>query len=224
MKKSIFKIIRSWVILLLILTLLIFFFSFKASSLVFTYAKSKAETIILDCVDTAVIDVMKTENITYKDISNVTKDENGNFLGIEIDSVKLNLLKSLINKKISELLTKREDYKLFIPIGNFFASEYTSGLGPEIKFSMRVTETSKLNCKSKFSSAGINQTLHQIIISADISANILLLGRTDTFKISTSIIAAQTVIVGVTPQSFTNVTETPGSDIADEIFNFSDVK
>ncbi|MEE0807945.1 MAG: sporulation protein YunB, partial [Acutalibacteraceae bacterium] len=98
-----------------------------------------------------------------------------------------------------------------------------TGYGPQIKFKMRLTETAILDFESKVIDAGINNVLHQIIINIDINANVLMVGYTKGFKISTSALAAQTVIAGSVPDSFTRVEEHPGDDIADEIFNYAEL-
>ena len=90
-----------------------------------------------------------------------------------------------------------------------------------MKFDIQMTNTASLDFKSNFKNSGINNTLHQILINFDITANIVIKGGSDTFKVNTSIIVAQTVISGEIPDSFTNVTENPGDDIADDIFNFA---
>ena len=50
-----------------------------------------------------------------------------------------------------------------------------------------------------------------------------MMGCTDSFSISTTAIAAQTIISGEVPDSFTNVIEQPNNDLADEVFNFGDL-
>ena len=110
-----------------------------------------------------------------------------------------------------------------IPFGNFFNNEYLTGFGPDLNFKIQMANTASLKFKSAFEESGINNTLHQIIITVDIPANIIITGGSDTFSVKTNVLAAQTVIVGQTPDSFTNVTENPGDDIADDIFNFADL-
>ena len=88
---------------------------------------------------------------------------------------------------------------------------------------MQLTETAILDFESLFTSAGINNVLHQIIIKIDVNVSVLMIGCTDSFSVSTAAIAAQTVIAGRVPESFTNVIEQPNNDLADEVFNFGDL-
>ena len=89
---------------------------------------------------------------------------------------------------------------------------------------MQLTETAVIDFESKLEDAGINSVMHQIIIKIDVNASVLMMGCTDGFSVSTTAIAAQTVIAGEVPDSFTNVIEYPNNDLADEIFNFGRLK
>ena len=208
----------SALLIFLILAITVFF---EVKPLVFTYAKSTAETVLLNSANEAVLNVLNKNTITYSKISNVSRDTENNITGIEINIELINTLKSSISNEISKIVGVNNIYDLYIPFGTLIGNEYTTGFGPKVKFKMQLTETAVVDFKSAFTDAGINQVLHQIIIKIDISANILMIGFTEGFSVHTSAIAAQTVIVGVVPDSFTNVIERPGDDIADEIFNYS---
>ena len=112
---------------------------------------------------------------------------------------------------------------IYLYPGTLFGNEYTTGYGPKVKFKMQLTETAILDFESKFTSAGINNVLHQIIINIDVKASVLMMGCTDGFSVSTKALAAQTVISGTVPDSYTNVIEYPNNDLADELFNFGDL-
>lgn len=222
-KERILSVFARWSILLLILVVFLFLLIYDVGPLIFTYAKSRAETIVLDAANTAVLNVLNENDIVYSDVSNVSRNSNGTITGIEIDTVKVNRLKSLISNEITDLVAKDAYYSVKIPIGTLLGNEYTTGYGPRVTFKMQLTETAILNFKSVFEDAGINAVLHQIIINMDISVNVLMMGYSKGFSVSTSAIAAETVIAGEIPDSFTEVEEHPGDDIADEIFNYADV-
>ena len=192
--------------------------------MLYGFAKSEAKTAIINSVDSAVLDFFETKNISYSDISKITKNKNGEFLGIEIDSVALNKIKAEISKNTLNNLKSKKNSVFSVPAGSLTGNPYLSGYGPEIHFKIAVSESSRFDFKSEFLSAGINQTLHRIVLTADVSATMMLLHQKNSFSVQTSFIIAQTVIVGATPDSFTNVTETPGDDTADDIFNYTDTK
>ncbi len=223
-KKVLKRIIVSWSALLLLISVACVLIFVRARSLVFVYARSQAETIMLSSANKAVIRVLNRENITYDGISRISRDDNNNITGIEIDIKQLNSFKSEISNEIMQLIEEKSRYTISIPIGSFISSEYTVGLGPNIDFKMQMTETATVDFDNEFTDAGLNQVMHRIIVKIDISANILMLGKADGFSVSTTAVAAQTVIVGKVPESFTNVEEHPDDDIADTIFNYADLE
>ena len=75
-----------------------------------------------------------------------------------------------------------------------------------------------------FTSAGINQPKHQIILTVDVSVSVLLPGFRTATKVSNSFIVAETVIVGTVPATYTYFSTDPDSyeeDLKDYILNNS---
>lgn len=221
MKSKFAYIAVRWLILIAFLIFVLGIAFFSSRNLILVSARSDAEAIMLNAADKAVIEVLKEENIKYEELAIISRNSEGRIIGIEIDSVKADIVKSKLSLKTTEILKKNSNFKISIPLGNFLSNDYTSGLGPDLKFDIQMTNTASLDFKSNFKNSGINNTLHQILINFDITANIVIKGGSDAFKVNTSIIVAQTVISGEIPDSFTNVTENPGDDIADDIFNFA---
>lgn len=219
-KRHTFSVAKRWFVVILCLILIFCACFISVKPFVFTYAKSEAETIILNAANQAVLNIINKCEISYSDISNVSRDTAGVITGIEIDIEKVNQLKSEISNELAKIISRNNKYDLSIPIGTLFGNEYTTGYGPKIKFKMQLTETAILDFESRFEAAGINNVLHQIIIKIDIRASVLMMGCTDGFNVSTTALAAQTVIAGEVPDSFTNVIEQPNNDLADEVFNF----
>ena len=223
LKKQTVTLIKRWMLVIFCLVLAFIICVISVKPFVFTYAKSEAETIILNAANEAVLNVLNKNDIKYSDIAVISRDESGAITGIEIAIEKVNLLKSSLSNEISRIVSANNKYDLNIPIGSLFGSEYTTGYGPKIKIKMQLTETAILDFESRFESAGINNVLHQIIIKIDVNVSILMMGCTDSFSVSTTAIAAQTIISGEVPDSFTNVIEQPNNDLADEVFNFGDL-
>ena len=171
------------------------------------YAESVAETVMLNSANEAVITVLKDEDITYDEIAKLSRAEDGTVQSLEIDVYKINNLKSRISNEISRIIGGREEYKVSIPAGSFFDTPYTSGIGPKIPFKMQMTTTAFVDFTHEFRSAGINQVLHLIHIKINIRGSFVTAWYTGGISTQTTAIAAQTVIVGATPDAFTNVIE-----------------
>ena len=178
------------------------------------YAISSAETILLNTSNDAIVEILKEENTDYNDIARLSYDSTGYVTSLQTDIANINLLKSRISNKISQIVSQREFYGIAIPLGTFFGNEFLSGIGPLIKFKFQLTSTSVVDFEHEFTDAGINQVLHKIIINIETKGFLVTTGSVDSISVNTTAIAAQTVIVGVTPDSFTEVIEDPTSDTA----------
>ena len=171
------------------------------------YAVSVAETIMLNSANQAVLNILDGENVTYQDIVSLSNNNDGYVTSLEIDVFEVNGLKSRVSNEVSRIVDSKEYYDVKIPIGTFLGNTYTAGLGPKINFNMQLTSTAFVDFRHEFKSAGINQVLHIIMIDIDIRGSLIIAGFNKEIKASTSAIAAQTVIVGKSPDAYTNVIE-----------------
>jgi len=206
-RKSVKGITIRLLAVLLCITVLLGILFYKMHPVIIRYAVSVAETIMLNSANEAVIKILEENDILYDDIVRLTSNSDGYVTSLQIDIHEINNLKSRISNEVSELIEAKEYYDVNIPAGTFLGNTYTSGLGPKIKFNMQLTTTAVVDFSHEFKSAGINQVLHIIMINMDISGSLIIAGFKETIKASTSAIAAQTVIVGKSPDAFTNVVE-----------------
>lgn len=191
----------------LIVTVLLSVCFYKMHPVIITNAVSVAENIMLNSANEAVVSILEAEDFTYDDIVNLTYNSDGYVTSLEIDIYEVNFLKSKISNEVASIVSGRENYDFGIPIGTFFNNDFTNGLGPKIKFNMQITTTTFVDFSQEFESAGINQVLHIIKVDMKIKGSLVIAGYTKGIETSTSAIAAQTVIVGKTPDAFTSVVE-----------------
>ena len=170
-------------------------------------AVSVAETIMLNSANDAIVQILEGENVSYSDIVNLKNDSEGYVTSLEINVLEINNLKSRISNAISDIISERESYGFGVPLGSFFGNAYTNGFGPKIPFKMQITTTAFVDFEHTFKSAGINQVLHIVNVNIRINGSLVVAGYNKGINVSTSAIAAQTVIVGKTPEAFTNVIE-----------------
>lgn len=199
---------------LLIISILMTVSFFKMRPVIIRYAESVAETTLLNSANDAVLEILNKQGVSYDDIVLLSKNEAGYVTSIETDIVKINSLKSSIANRLSNIVDSREYYELHIPIGTFLSSIYFNALGPEIHIKMQLTATAVVNFSHEFKSAGINQVLHMVMIDMDINGTFVTTGYRGGISVSTSAIAAQTLIVGAVPDAFTEVIESENDNTA----------
>lgn len=184
------------------------------------YAVSIAETTMINAANRAVVEILEENNISYGDIVNLSTDAGGYITSLEIDIYGINSLKSKLTTRVSQIIDEKEFIEFRIPLGSFFADDFTNGFGPFIRFKMQLTGTAFVDFEHTFDSAGINQVLHMVTIQIELKGNLVTAGYKQQISASTSTIAAQTVIVGAVPDAFTNVIESQEDNTADLINDY----
>ena len=177
--------------------------------IILKYAVSVAEMIALNAANEAIVDVLNSNQVSYGDIVTLSQNDEGYVTSLEINVLQINNLKSEISRRMAKIIEDEERYELRIPLGSFFGNSYTNGIGPDIKFNMQITTTCFVDFSHEFKSAGINQVLHIVNVNIDVKGNFVIIGYNKGISASTGAIAAQTVIVGKTPDAFTSVIESP---------------
>lgn len=204
---------------LLILLIVFLIIDRRMRRVVCDYSASVGETVMIKTVDETVSEIFAEQNIGYGDLVTLNRDNNGQVTSLEVNAAKMNGIKSQISVRVAEKIAEKEKYDLSIPLGTVIGNEYTIGRGPNINFKMQITTTIIADFESRFYSAGINQVLHQIHIKVKMNGQTIIPWYRSSFKVETSVIAAQTVIVGISPDAYTNVIE-GGSDATEDIFDF----
>ena len=115
----------------------------------------------------------------------------------EVNRLKTDIL-NIINDEILALDTS----DMGIPLGSLFLPELLSGKGPAIPVRILTIRNSDADFRSSFTQAGINQTLHQLIMDVSVDVAVLVLGHTSSFTVSSQVVVAETVIVGDVPNTF----------------------
>ena len=105
---------------------------------------------------------------------------------------------SLVLEAVSELSS--EDFS--IPMGNLTDIDLFSGRGPDVTVDVLSTGTAKADFAHEFVDAGVNQTLHRILLELEVEVQILLPGETIELPVSTRVCIAETVIVGQVPDTY----------------------
>lgn len=195
---------------------------FSVRGIIISIAESEASAMSINIANRVISENIKQNGIAYSDIVLLSRNSDNNISALEIDMVNINSLKGIITTNIADEIAKNSEYEFSIPIGTLLGSEYTIGFGPRIKFKMQINSSVFTDFESNFYSAGINQVLHQILIKVNISGKLVLPWQTKGFNTETSIIAAQTVLVGVTPDAYTNVIEVGDASCEDTVSNIFD--
>lgn len=192
-----------FVFCLLILTVILLAgFRLRYKKVIFDLAETKVRNATSDLTNEAIDAQIGTGNIAYDKIVCFEKDVNGKITALKTNIGEVNRLKTDILKTINQKILKLDASDIGIPVGSLIIPELLSGRGPVIPVRILSIRNSDAEFRSDFSQAGINQTLHRVIMEVNIEVSVLILGETDSFRVSSSVIVAETVIIGDVPNTY----------------------
>lgn len=145
-----------------------------------------------------------SSNLKYKDIVFVEKNDNGDVSLITANTYKINLISQEIAKNSALTLENRLGVGTPIPLLAFSGVGAISGFGREVY--IKTLNVSSVICKfnSKFTSMGINQTLHSIYVDVVCSVDINLPLKNDMVESVVTVLLAETVLLGKVPEAVIN--------------------
>lgn len=167
--------------------------------------RSLAQTQVInttsDLINDAIDQQIETGNIQYDRIVYFEKDLNGKITALKTNMSEVNRLKTDILNIINDEILALDTSDISIPIGDLLLPEFLSARGPEIPVHILSIRNSDGGFSSSFSAAGINQTLHQLNMTVSVDVAILVLGRAESFTVTSQVVVAETIIVGQVPDT-----------------------
>ena len=188
--------------------------------LINNYGHSKAAILSNQVINATIYDFLESRKIKYADLVKINTDETNKVTSVEFDTIELTKLKSGLISEIQDNINKSGSVIMKVPIGSLTGNQFLNNKGPTITIELGLSSAVYSQIKSQFTSAGINQTLHQITLTVSTDVYFIMPWYRTTGCYQTEYILAETVIVGEVPDAYTNVIEYPGSNIAGEIFDY----
>ena len=165
-------------------------------------AETQVKNTTSDLTNDAIAKQIADGVIQYDRIVYFEKDLDGRITALKTNMSEVNRLKTDILNLINDEILALDTSDIGIPLGSLFVPELFSGKGPAIPVRILSIRNSDATFSSKFSQAGINQTLHQLTMIVSVDVAVLVLGQTSSFTVNSEVVVAETVIVGDVPSTF----------------------
>lgn len=170
-----------------------------------TVSANECHLAVSEMINTAVSEELSREDISYTKLVELSTNPDGEIIAAQSNVVNINKLKTGITQRLEAELRAMESTDIGIPLGTLSGISLLHGKGFEVGMAIKPIGYPKTTIISEFTEAGINQTRHRIIIEITIDADAVIPGFSSEVSVSTSIIAAETIIVGRVPDAFTHV-------------------
>lgn len=180
-------------------------FEVKLGPVVAEVARWQAQTIATKAVSRATEFALSHAEIGYDQLAVISRSQNGEVTSVQANMPKINALGVTVTEKIIEELEGLSAQNVAIPFGTLLDSQFLAGRGPKVSLFVYPTGSVEANIENRFESAGINQTLHRILLKLNIGIMGVLPWHTYKTTISTEICMAETVIIGAVPDYYTQI-------------------
>lgn len=193
-----------WRLFILVVILLALFLALRGKYrlVIRELAETQVKNTTSDLTNDAIAKQIAAGKIQYDRIVYFEKDLDGRITALKTNMSEVNRLKTDILNIINDEILALDTSDLGIPIGSFFLPEFLSGKGPAIPVHILSIRNSDASFCSNFYQAGINQTLHQLVMDVSVDVAVLVLGQTSSFTLTSEVVVAETVIVGDVPNTF----------------------
>jgi sporulation protein YunB len=181
---------------------LLVYLRYKYDSIIIGLAETQVKNATSDLINDAIDKQIEKGDVHYDRIVYFEKDLDGRITALKTNMSEVNRLKTSILNIINDEILELDTSDIGIPVGSLILPEFLSGRGFPIPVQVLSIRNSDAAFTSNFSQAGINQTLHQLTMQVSVDVAILVLGRSESFTVSSQVVVAETIIVGQVPDTF----------------------
>ena len=135
---------------------------------------------------------------------------------LQANTQAMNLLMTEISKELQEQYSGRTEDVYYVPLGVLLGDHILSQGGPDIKLRIRPLSVSSMDFKTEFETQGINQTKYKVYLNLTSEVKVLAPFTKDTFRIATTVLIAEAIILGTVPGSYVSVPEEDILDVTNE--------
>ena len=197
-----FQILFRWILILIIIVMgALLLFRDRYRDAIRELARTQVTNTTSDLINDAIDGQIEQGSIQYDRIVYFEKDLNGRITALKTNMSEVNRLKTNILNLINDEILAMDTSHLGVPLGSLFLPEFLSGKGPSVPVQILSIRNSDASFGSRFTEAGINQTMHQLSLEVLVDVSVLVLGETHSFSVSSQVVVAETIIVGDVPDT-----------------------
>lgn len=156
-------------------------------------------------INNAIERQLEEGEIDYDQMIFLEKDVKGSVTALKTNIAEINRLKTQTLSVVDEMLLDLDVNQVGIPLGSLIFPQLFSGMGPAVPVRVVSVSNSEAEFRNVFSEAGINQTSHQIMLDVYIIMTVLTPAGTQRVEAASSVVVAETVIVGNVPESYVDL-------------------
>ena len=200
-KKKHFKRFFCLFLILTIVVSLYLYYNKVVCKQIFTICANYSYSVSAEAVNSAVL-ISLNNSLEYSDLVLVEKNSAGDIVYMSTNSLKVNKINRNIASATAILIKEKMHKGVEIPFLAFTGVSFLSGYGKNV--CVKVVNNVSVICtfSSKFTSVGINQTLHSVYVDVISRINLSVPFNNHKVECKTSVLISETVLVGKVPDIY----------------------
>ncbi|MCL2086376.1 MAG: sporulation protein YunB [Oscillospiraceae bacterium] len=168
-------------------------------------ASYQCQVMAARIINQTMLDELGDNSYDYENLVSLRYGEGGEVRSLESNMQNMNRLKAQSNQAINEAIRQIGESDIQLQLGTVSGVYMFHGRGPSIPVTLTPIGYAQTTLISDFSAAGMNQTLHRIIMKVKVELSAIIPGYTSAVLIEHDFIVAETIIVGNIPESYTHI-------------------
>ena len=145
----------------------------------------------------------------YEDLISIQRDGNGKIIAVASNMAQVNQLRNHVATCVLDTVSSLDVHELGVPLGSLFDMDLLWAKGPKIRVHSLVVGLVNTQVNSEFNAAGINQTIHRVLLKVEIPLTVLIPGIVLETQVNTTVCVAETVIIGSVPDTYLTLNDSP---------------
>lgn len=162
------------------------------------WAETRAISLATRAINVAVEEMMAV-SLSSTTMAYLVRDNDGNLQGIQYDMGEVNRVSSQATHKILQTLNNMGEEIFPIPLGQLTGFDFLASWGPGIPVRMIPVGGLTTTPVASFSSAGINQTWHRVLLDIEVHMKVVVPLMSEDILVSTQVPIVEEVFIGSVP-------------------------
>lgn len=206
-------------ILLLLIAVCLGLLTLRFQRIFMEYAINICEDSAIKEVGVLLEDEVFSHPEEFSNLVVLERDSDNRITALRTDVIAVGKIKARLVSGLFDRLDYLEETQIEVPLGTVFAPNLFTGMGPKVKVGLAGLTQMEAKFVSAFTSAGINQTRHRIIIEVHAGFRILTPFGGEDREIVSTYPVTDTVIVGTVPERYAYIGSADG-DLLGEIRDY----
>lgn len=170
-------------------------------------AELEAKSMMARKINEALLEEFTEQPLDGETLFDMERDANGKIVMVQTNTGAVNRLIASLTEKIQRRVSGMEEERVEVPLGAVMGSSVFSQMGPCVHMRVIPLASAKVNYKTEFTTAGVNQTCHKLYLEIKCSSRLLAPFARHEIELHSRVLIAETIVLGDVPQSYIVVPE-----------------